>query len=170
LRAGPFDVRLRNTEDWEMWIRLAKQGRPSYVRSPLLAYRVHGQNSSLDVAEIVRGARLIEELHQTRADWGRLHRFLADSCLRRGQRRAAASRLARAAVTGQFAGVASDIGSILRRRLSRTVHTGGEARTSFSDPWTAEAAEWLLRFETQGETAGQPNSGSAAVPRSGHER
>ena len=100
LRAGPFDTRLRNTEDWEMWIRLAKAGPPAWVCSPLLAYRVHGANSSLDITEILRGAQLIEDLHHTTADWGRLHRWLAESCLRTGQRRVALSQFARAALHG----------------------------------------------------------------------
>jgi GT2 family glycosyltransferase len=46
-QAGPFDSRLRNTEDWEMWIRLARQGVPACVSSPLVGSRVHGANSSL---------------------------------------------------------------------------------------------------------------------------
>ena len=82
MAVGPFDGRLRNTEDWEMWIRLARHGPPAWVCSPLLAYRVHEANASLDIAEIVRGTKLIEALHQTTADWGRLHRWLAESCLR----------------------------------------------------------------------------------------
>src|SRR5215207_11141298 len=106
LRAGPFDTRLRNTEDWEMWIRLAKAGPPAWVCSPLLAYRVHGANSSLDITEILRGAQLIEDLHHTTADWGRLHRWLAESCLRTGQRRAALWQFARAALRGQTRAVA----------------------------------------------------------------
>ena len=42
---GPFDTRLYNTEDWEIWIRLAKDGPPAGVRSPLLAYQVHVGNA-----------------------------------------------------------------------------------------------------------------------------
>ena len=54
-RVGPFDTRLRNTEDWEMWIRLAQAGHPAWVCRPLMAYRVHASNSSLQIAEIGTG-------------------------------------------------------------------------------------------------------------------
>jgi glycosyltransferase involved in cell wall biosynthesis len=149
LRAGPFDRRLRNTEDWEMWIRLARAGPPAWVRSPLLAYRVHTSNSSLDIAEIVRGTRLIEELHHTTADWGRLHRWLAESCLRTGQRRAALGQFARAAVHGQARATALDLALIARRRMRRGSSAPRPAQRG--DPrWVEEAAGWLRELQRAG--------------------
>jgi glycosyltransferase involved in cell wall biosynthesis len=149
LRAGPFDSRLRNTEDWEMWIRLARAGPPAWVRSPLLAYRVHTSNSSLDIAEIVRGTRLIEELHHTTADWGRLHRWLAESCLRTGQRRAALGQFARAAVHGQARATAHDLALIARRRMRRGSSAPRPAQRG--DPrWVEEAASWLRELQRAG--------------------
>jgi glycosyltransferase involved in cell wall biosynthesis len=149
LRAGPFDRRLRNTEDWEMWIRLARAGPPAWVRSPLLAYRVHTSNSSLDIAEIVRGTRLIEELHHTTADWGRLHRWLAESCLRTGQRRAALGQFARAAVHGQARATAHDLALIARRRMRRGSSAPRPAHRG--DPrWVEEAAGWLRELQRAG--------------------
>ena len=146
VKAGPFDIRLRNTEDWEMWIRLAKAGPPAWVRSPLMAYRVHSSNSSLDIAEIVRGARLIEELHHTTADWGRLHRWLAESCLRTGQRRAALGQLARAALHGQASNVAHDLTAITRRRVNR--RSSAPQPANGGDPtWIKEAVGWLGELE-----------------------
>ena len=148
-RAGPFDTRLRNTEDWEMWIRLAKAGPPAWVRSPLLAYRVHGSNSSLDIADILRGARRIEELHHTTADWGRLHRWLAESCLRTGQRRAALWQFTRAALRGQARAVAGDLAVIARRRLRRRSPAPRPAERG--DPaWIEQAAGWLRELERAG--------------------
>jgi glycosyltransferase involved in cell wall biosynthesis len=146
LRAGPFDTRLRNTEDWEMWIRLAKAGPPAWVRSPLIGYRVHASNSTLDVAEIVRGARLIEQLHHTTADWGRLHRWLAQSCLRSGQRRAALGQFARAALHGQARAVAHDLALTARRRLPRRYSAPQPAERS-NPAWIEEAAGWLRELE-----------------------
>jgi len=153
MAAGPFDTRLRNTEDWEMWIRLAKHGPPAYVCSPLVGYRVHISNSSLDIAEIVRGTQLIEALHHTTADWGRLHRWLAESCLRSGQRRDALRQFAMAAVRGQLRGVASDLQGIVRRRLARRVpRLGNESRRS-SDPWMTTAMAWLQQVEGDGPSS-----------------
>ena len=147
VRVGPFDTRLRNTEDWEMWIRLAQHGLPAWVCSPLVGYRVHDSNASLDIAEIVRGTRLIEALHHTTADWGTLHRWLAESCLRRSQRREAIGQFARAAVRGQLPGVISDLGAILRRRAARRVPWLWAERTISCDPWIAAAEEWLRDYE-----------------------
>ena len=145
LDAGPFDVRLRNTEDWEMWIRFAEAGPPACVRSPLMAKRTHTSNSSLDIAEVVRGARLIQQLHDTTVDWGRLHRWLAQSCLRTGQRGAALTEFARAALHGQAVNVGRDLLAIVRRRIERGV-TPPHPPTS--DPsWMQEAVQWVGEFE-----------------------
>jgi glycosyltransferase involved in cell wall biosynthesis len=149
LRAGPFDTRLRNTEDWEMWIRLAKAGPPAWDRSPLMAKRVHSSNSSLDTAEIVRGTRLIQELHQTTVDWGRLHRWLAESCLRTGQRGAALGQFARAALHGQAGNVARDLETIARRRVRR--RSSAALPAIGGDPlWMEEAVGWLRELERVG--------------------
>jgi glycosyltransferase involved in cell wall biosynthesis len=145
-RAGPFDTRLRNTEDWEMWIRLAKMGPPAWVCSPLMAYRVHASNSSLNVVEVIRGAQLIEQLHTTRVDWGRIHRWFAESYLRVGCRREALGQFARAAVRGQARGVASDLTAILRRRGGRWISEyPGQASVSGA-AWIQEASAWLREF------------------------
>jgi glycosyltransferase involved in cell wall biosynthesis len=159
LAAGPFDTRLRNTEDWEMWIRLAKQGPPACVCSPLLGYRVHGSNSSLNIAEIIRGTELIETLHDTRADWGRLHRWLAESCLRTGRRPRAIAHFAKAAVRGQLRGVVSDLSGSLRRRIVPRRRAGSHDRAGAGEPWLASAAVWLREFE---DTPAPP-SGAAAT-------
>lgn len=166
-QVGPFDTRLRNTEDWEMWIRLAKHGAPAWVDRPLLAYRVHDTNASLDIAEIVHGTKLIERLHHTTADWGHIHRWLAESYLRRGQRSAALGQLLRAAVRGQLHNVVADIGDILRRRLTR--HRGRRSDPMFaSDPWLAAAAEWLHGLYGQDDEGSRllPHAGLAAQPTS----
>ena len=143
-KAGPFDTRLRNTEDWEMWIRLAKLGPPACVSSPLVARRLHTTNSSLDIAEVMRGTKLIEAMHHTRADWGRLHWWMAQSSLRNGQRGAAAAEFLKAALRGEARVVAADIGTILRRRMGGILRT--EEKRSPPDPWIAMAAEWLREF------------------------
>ena len=89
------------------------------------------------------GQELIEAMHHTTADWGRLHRWLAESCLRKGQRRAALGQFARAAVRGQVPNVVSDVGAILRRKVARRIPRLQAARTVSRDAWIAAAAEWL---------------------------
>ena len=149
-QAGPFDTRLRNTEDWEMWIRLAKLGPPACVPRPLLAYRVHESNSSLDVAEIMRGTKLIEEMHDIHADWGDLHRYMAESCLRKGRRGAALRQFVAAALHGHLRETASDIGIILRRKMRRLTYRPEVSAVTDrgpADPWITEAATWLNHLQ-----------------------
>ena len=142
LRAGPFDARLRNTEDWEMCIRLSKLGPPAWVCSPLVARRLHRSNASLDMTEIIRGTKLIETLHDTSVDWGILHRWMAESCLRNGQRRDALYHLAKAAARGQARAVASDLGAALRGRVDRVF--GSRAAPEVTrNAWIEAAAAWL---------------------------
>jgi glycosyltransferase involved in cell wall biosynthesis len=143
--AGRFDSRLRNTEDWEMWIRLAKLGPPAWVCSPLVAKRAHNRNSSLDTREILAGSALIERLHGGRVDRGITYRWLAESCLRTGRRATAVRYFAAAALRGQTRNVASDLRVILRRRIRR--HLLGDRRpevVTYRYPqWIAEAHAWL---------------------------
>jgi glycosyltransferase involved in cell wall biosynthesis len=143
---GPFDTRLRNTEDWEMWIRLAKHAPPACASGPLIARRLHTSNSTLDIAEIVRGTHMIEAMHHTQADWGRLHRWMAHSCLRGGQHRAAVGQFARAALLGHGVAVASDLGAVLRERLIGGPPAAHGALST--DAWAAPATEWLQEFQT----------------------
>ena len=148
LRAGPFDARLRNTEDWEMWIRLATLGPPAWVCSPLVARRLHSSNSSLDITEIIRGTRLIEALHHTRADWGRLHHWMAQSSLRAGQRRAAFVQYAKAAARGELSGVAMDLSAIIQRRLAIPLRRPERPKPRPKDVWISQAETWLREFES----------------------
>jgi hypothetical protein len=145
-----------------MWIRLAKQGPPAWVCSPLVGYRVHGSNASLDVAEIVRGAELIEAMHHTTADWGRLHRWLAESCLRRGQRLDALGQFARAVGCGAVSDVAADLKAILGRRIARSIPSLRIEGTPALDEWSAAAAEWLRDF--YGDAEATEGRGTAAHP------
>ncbi len=153
-RVGHFDHRLRNTEDWEMWIRLTEIGPPAWVPDPLLAYRVHRLNASLDIAEILAGVELIERNHGTDVDRGVLHRWIAESCLRAGRRGAALKHLAIAAGRGEIVGVARDLGEIVRRRLARRgllPHRRGPRHPD----WVLRAEPWLSRvraMDTEQET------------------
>jgi hypothetical protein len=152
-RAGPFDTRLLNTEDWEMWIRLAKTGPPAWVCSPLVAYRVHSSNASLNVIEIGRGARLIEQLHATTVDWGRIHRWMAESYLRLGYRKHALVQFAKAAVRGEARGVASDVTAILRRRVPLWISSDLNKAALSETAWIADASMWLRELDGCGTAA-----------------
>ena len=69
-----------------MSIRLAKRSPPAWVCSPLVAKRLHSTNMTLDIAETFRAAKLIEVLHNTKVDWGRMHRWWCIPLARHGPR------------------------------------------------------------------------------------
>ena len=137
-RTGPFNTRLPVLADWELYLRLAKQGLPASVPRPLVARRLHPSNLSLDVAQIVRDMKMIEWLHDIRADWGKMRRWMAHSCLRAGQRRQAAGQFAMATVDGQLTAVAKDVWAM----FGRVVEQRTDPRLP-SEAWSAGAETWL---------------------------
>ena len=143
LSSGPFDTRLRNTEDWELYLRLAKLGLPACVNLPLVGRRLHLSNATLDTDELVRGVRLIEETHSIEADWGILRRWMAHSCLRAGQRWSAFRQFAAAAVDGAWGPVAADLSAMLVETITRRVRGHRPRAEPAGDPWIAAASTWL---------------------------
>jgi glycosyltransferase involved in cell wall biosynthesis len=141
-RAGPFDPGLLNTEDWEMWLRLSRLGPPAMAEHRLVGYRLHEGNASLDVDDILDGIRRIEEMHDTRVDRGRVHRWLAESCLRTGDRRRALRHWIVAAANGQAAAVLTDLGDVLRRRIG-SGRSGHDLDQVYRSEWAAQALSWL---------------------------
>lgn len=154
-RVGTFDPRLRNTEDWEMWIRLARDGPPDWVPEPLLAYRVHSSNASLDIDEIFAGVALIERQYETRADRGVLHRWIAESCLRTSQRALSLKHLGLAALHGQARNVTGDVLAILRRRVRRGLRLHGTSLDHpVDDDWNRRAQQWVDGVARRASEAG----------------
>jgi glycosyltransferase involved in cell wall biosynthesis len=52
LAVGGFDPALQPLADWDLWLRLLRRSRPVGVAEPLVAYRVHGTNMSLDTQRV----------------------------------------------------------------------------------------------------------------------
>jgi glycosyltransferase involved in cell wall biosynthesis len=143
-RVGPFDLDLRNTEDWEMYIRLAKRGPPAWVPEPLVGYRLHAANASLDVRAIFEGIALIERRHGLKAARGAFYRWIAASFLRTGQRTKALEYLGLAATHGQARGAAADVLVALGWRLRRYLGLPPKTLQQLPHPeWTVQAERWL---------------------------
>jgi tetratricopeptide (TPR) repeat protein len=49
VKAGGFDPRLRYSQDWDLWLRMAQLGGFGYVDKPLVKIRRHPQNTSRDI-------------------------------------------------------------------------------------------------------------------------
>ena len=90
---GGFDPSLRRTEDWDLWIRIARTGPPACVREPLVAYRFHTGNVVSDPSEMVKEARLLALRYRIPVDETAMQRRAAWSALRAGRRLAGAPAL-----------------------------------------------------------------------------
>ena len=142
--ADGFNEDLRACEEWDLWLRLARDDLPGQVPSPLVAYRMHAGNAILDIAAIVDGAKAFERLHGTTIDWGLFHRWLAQLSVRGGDRGQAVREFARAALAGRAREVGRDLVDLtragLRRRLGRSPAELGRGSTV---GWEDEAEGWL---------------------------
>ena len=144
---GGFDPTLRRTEDWDLWIRLAKTGPPAWVREPLVAYSFHAGNVVAHPGEMVEEARRLAARYAIPVDVTAMHRRAAWASLRDGRRLRALGYYARAISRGDVrsvgrAAVAAVHPAVGSNRLFRLV--GGDA------DWIAQAERWLSAF-AQGE-------------------
>jgi GT2 family glycosyltransferase len=60
---GLFDLDLRASEDWELWLRVARAYRFGGIAQPLLYYRVHGSNMSSNPAHMLHYQQLTLAKH-----------------------------------------------------------------------------------------------------------
>jgi glycosyltransferase involved in cell wall biosynthesis len=135
-QVGPFDPGLRRTADWDMWLRLARDGPPAWVRRPLVANCVHSTNMSKDMTILFRELSLVAGRHGIPVDWARHYRWAAWGALVDG-RRWEALRYYRGAIA------AGDLLSIGRATIGLLRPIRASTPRESADPWIAEARRWL---------------------------
>lgn len=150
-----FDTRLNHFEDWDLWIRLAKRGPPAVVTRPLVGYRLHPENKSLDMDGMIADLRIIEQRHATTVDWGAVHVYLGWLHYRSGRTERALRHWASAATRGQVASVASILYSIGEGSVSK-LFPSHVTRRSRQNAWAREADLWLSRLRRQVLPPSQP--------------
>jgi glycosyltransferase involved in cell wall biosynthesis len=92
-----FDGSFYHSADWDLWIRLARQGPPACVPKPLVAYRFHTGSASLDLLGMFAEANEIERRHGAVVDRNAFNRHLGRLAKRAGWSRAALRHYSRAA-------------------------------------------------------------------------
>jgi glycosyltransferase involved in cell wall biosynthesis len=136
-QVGSFDTGLRRTADWDMWLRLVRQGPPAWVRSPLVANCVHGANMSKDMPILFRELEVLARRHRIPVDRARHYRWAAWNALVDGRRWRALRYYGGAIGAG-------DLRSIGRAAIGLLRPFGaGAARGERGDAWAAEARRWL---------------------------
>lgn len=60
---GGFDSRIWGTDDWDLWLRLLERYPARFAHRPVLAYRVHGENASRNVARMYESGLSVSRRH-----------------------------------------------------------------------------------------------------------
>lgn len=144
--AGYFDGRLVNLADWDLWVRLGRTGQPACVPDPLVGYRFHRGQASLDVDLILREADVMDRRYGMPIDRGALHHYLAHRCLLAGRNRSAVKHLVHAALLGEMWPVTRDVWSMTRGRLAGSRRAG---RSPDPDARWRAKAQWLAGLEEE---------------------
>jgi glycosyltransferase involved in cell wall biosynthesis len=160
LSSNPFDPIYGWFEDWDLWIRLAQLDQPVAVMDPLVGYRVHYGNSTLNTAGMIAELDEIERRYGGPVDRPRFYRHVARISLRVSRFRAALRYLCQAAASDRnyrrhdFVPDVYEVGQeaarSVRRRLSRTVlHRPVDLtppqrkRYAAQQPWVEKARPWV---------------------------
>jgi glycosyltransferase involved in cell wall biosynthesis len=139
---GGFDPTLRHLADWDLWLRLARRSRPAWVAAPLVAYRIHPAQATMDTTGMVAEARVLQARHG--ADPRAIHRWAAWSQLRAGHRWAAVAAYAAAVRTGDVASVARSAVALLSPHPTLVRRPLRQAATA--PDWPLGAQAWLAEL------------------------
>jgi glycosyltransferase involved in cell wall biosynthesis len=153
--AGMFDERLQPLADWDLWLRLSHAGMPACVPQPLVAYRVHGQQMSLDTSRVEAEFRILSERNPA-ASPAILFRYLGWWALRVKNHRSALQLFVRgwrqrrsdystAVLAADIAALARDILEHRLRVRWPIVH-GPTELSEEHRAWRREGQEWIDRL------------------------
>jgi glycosyltransferase involved in cell wall biosynthesis len=134
---GGFDTSLRHLADWDFWLRLAACGPPACVPLPLVAYRIHAGQATLDPTGMIAEGRILEARHA--ADLNSIRRWLAWSHLRKGERRLAARTYTQAVVSGDISSFARIAVAMLHPSPTKMRRRPLSGRSE----WQHAAASWV---------------------------
>jgi glycosyltransferase involved in cell wall biosynthesis len=148
--AGPFDIELTNSEDWDMWIRLARAGPPASVSRPLVAITYHDGNATRDMDSMLRQLDVVAERYGIRIDRARHLRWAGWHALLNGRRADAARYYARAVAAGDVASLGRIAVAIVDPGFATPRKRRGSAG---QDRWIAEARAWLEPLKEAARTS-----------------
>jgi glycosyltransferase involved in cell wall biosynthesis len=160
IEVGAFDIRLAPCADWDLWLKLLHAGLPACAPDPLIGYRLHPANMSLDEV------RMKADFAVLRARYGTVNeaifrRYLFWWALRSQRRGAALQHWVAAACARDRSFPASLLGAdldhllrrsakavLMRSRYGRWVldRRTTPVRAPGPDPYLLAAAAWLAEL------------------------
>lgn len=159
--AAVFDGRLYHSADWDLWIRLARQGPPSCISRPLVAYRFHAGGASLDLQGMLSEVDEIERRYGARVNRSDYHRYLAKLAKRAGWHRKELHHYWRAATAGgdyAMSDFLSDVWAAsttgLTARLAGRSRQRQQPAHDVHAAWKDEAQRWVDGLVRQHTAAG----------------
>lgn len=63
-KAGLFDPKLTSSQDWDMWLRIAKHYKFDYVNEIVAKYYVHGKQISFNMKKYIPGREMFIKKHK----------------------------------------------------------------------------------------------------------
>jgi glycosyltransferase involved in cell wall biosynthesis len=149
--------RYHHFADWDLWLRLARHGPPAWVASPLVGYRIHPGNASLDTAGMVAELAVIERRHGVRVDRTSFYRYVALISRRARRRRAALGYYLQAALGDPaypIMGLPADLWDLAKGALKalaraapwRSPHPLRRPGTDGVRAWREQGAHWLRQL------------------------
>jgi glycosyltransferase involved in cell wall biosynthesis len=160
IKVGGFDEELAPCADWDLWLKLLEVGPPACAPEPLVGYRLHPANMSLNEERMVADFQVLKARYGT-VNEATFRRYLFWWSLRSQRRRAALAHWLRAAVAhdrdfGPWL-LAADLSQLTRRSatatLARTRYTRRVAQRMSAapppplSPYAASATSWAARYE-----------------------
>jgi len=58
-KSGLFDESLPGCQDWEMWIRIAKEYQFNFIKDPLIRYHIHNNRITMDLENKIKAKTIV---------------------------------------------------------------------------------------------------------------
>ena len=134
---GFWDPALRSVPDWDLWVRLARHGRPAWVPQPFVGCRDHTNTITRNRHLMLKEVDIVAARHQLPVDRARHFRWAAWNSMKDGRRLEAVGHYARAIRQGDLVSLGRAAVALVYPQVTRS---GGSAP---ADEWTRSAQVWL---------------------------